>query len=252
MPNAASHDTISRLWCMMQHLPSKPPGITTRELIDRLHNDGFTVTKRTVERDLQELSRHFGLTCNDKSTPFGWHWMKETSVDGVRCLEDADHRRYLRDAIDTLSPDYLFHWTREDIKVLLETAQSGDLKADVPFTEQQKAVLEHWVSSQLDGLSILIGLHVGSIDMVLRGEKHEDLSKYLGRYKDCEHAEIDPSYVPPPIVAYLPCPYCGAIMVEHLRAKDTHSTVCRRWNGGCGRSFYVCTGDSCEILSVHK
>ncbi len=40
MPNAPIHETISMLWSVMQHLPIKPPGITTRELIDQLHDEG--------------------------------------------------------------------------------------------------------------------------------------------------------------------------------------------------------------------
>ncbi|NON23376.1 WYL domain-containing protein, partial [Klebsiella pneumoniae] len=39
-----------------------------------LRDVGFTVSKRTVERDLNELSLIFPLERNDKSIPFGWPW----------------------------------------------------------------------------------------------------------------------------------------------------------------------------------
>jgi predicted DNA-binding transcriptional regulator YafY len=39
------------------------------------------VTKRSVERDLVELSTVFGITCNDASKPYGWHWMAGCALE---------------------------------------------------------------------------------------------------------------------------------------------------------------------------
>lgn len=81
MPKAAHHDTIARLFELLKLLPAKGPGITAKELCDKLENRGFSVSKRTIERDLTELSRLFGLECNDKGTPYGWHWMTGKGVE---------------------------------------------------------------------------------------------------------------------------------------------------------------------------
>ncbi|MEB3903108.1 WYL domain-containing protein, partial [Pseudomonas putida] len=43
-------------------------------LVWRLRDVGFSVSKRTIERDLNELSLIFPLERNDKSIPYGWHW----------------------------------------------------------------------------------------------------------------------------------------------------------------------------------
>jgi hypothetical protein len=74
LPFATTRATLSRQWALLRQLPSRSPGITSAELVWRLRDVGFTVSKRTVERDLNELSLIFPLERNDKSIPFGWHW----------------------------------------------------------------------------------------------------------------------------------------------------------------------------------
>lgn len=81
MPKASHHQAIARQWEILKRLPRRSPGITTRQLADDLAQDGFVVTKRTVERDLLELSSLFPLVCNDKGTPYGWHWMEGEGLD---------------------------------------------------------------------------------------------------------------------------------------------------------------------------
>jgi predicted DNA-binding transcriptional regulator YafY len=81
MPKATHHSAIARLLEILRRLPSRGPGLTARDLTDWLEQEGYEVTKRTVERDLIELSCHFPLRCNDKSTPYGWHWMQGDGPD---------------------------------------------------------------------------------------------------------------------------------------------------------------------------
>lgn len=66
---------IARQWELLKLLPTKGVGITAAMITYRLKEQGFDVSKRTVERDLKELSCQFGLYCNDKSKPYGWRWM---------------------------------------------------------------------------------------------------------------------------------------------------------------------------------
>lgn len=49
--------------------------------MQRLRDLGFSVTKRTVERDLVELSGLFGIRCNDVSVPYRWRWMEGRTFD---------------------------------------------------------------------------------------------------------------------------------------------------------------------------
>lgn len=76
MPSTSCHSTLARQWTLLRKLPARPPGITAAELTVYLESEGFGTTKRTVERDLVELSRLFAIVCNDVSAPYGWHWMK--------------------------------------------------------------------------------------------------------------------------------------------------------------------------------
>lgn len=74
MPKAGSQQTLARQWEILKLIPARGVGITAAELSSTLEGLGFTVTKRTIERDLQELSVAFGLVCNDKAKPYGWRW----------------------------------------------------------------------------------------------------------------------------------------------------------------------------------
>lgn len=75
MPKSSNHLALARQWEMLKKLPARGPGITASELTSWLKDEGFAVSKRTVERDLNELSSQFGIMCNDASMPYGWHWI---------------------------------------------------------------------------------------------------------------------------------------------------------------------------------
>jgi len=81
MPKATHHHALARQWELLRLLPSRLPGITANELAGRLQGNGFVVSKRTVERDLSELSTLFGIACNDKGMPYGWYWMNGEPAD---------------------------------------------------------------------------------------------------------------------------------------------------------------------------
>ncbi len=69
MPRNCGLNAVSRQWELLKLLPTKPPGITARELQPQLHKLGYNIIKRTVERDLQDLSEPFPICCNDKGKP---------------------------------------------------------------------------------------------------------------------------------------------------------------------------------------
>lgn len=87
---AAHGETLGRQWLMLQCIPRYPHKITARELAERLRDEGHTVTKRTVERDLAALSEAFPLTSDERSKPFGWSWQKDApqfSLPGMSPLQ---------------------------------------------------------------------------------------------------------------------------------------------------------------------
>lgn len=81
MPRSSNHLALARQWEMLKRIPSRPPGMTARDLAGQLSDHGFTVTKRTVERDLVDLSGQFGIACNDGQKPFGWYWLEGARMD---------------------------------------------------------------------------------------------------------------------------------------------------------------------------
>ncbi len=102
MSAATSSSTISRQWELLKLLPARAPGIEAKALTSQLNSLGYPVSKRTVERDLDDLSRLFPLQCNNKSKPYGWYWMPGASVDlpGINLYEALT----LRIVEDTLRP----------------------------------------------------------------------------------------------------------------------------------------------------
>lgn len=105
MPKASHHQAVARQWEILKRLPRRSPGVTARQLADVLAEHGFVVTKRTIERDLQELSSLFPLVCNDKGTPYGWHWMEGEGLDlpGLT-VADAVSLRLVEDMLRPLLP----------------------------------------------------------------------------------------------------------------------------------------------------
>ena len=70
------NETLIRLISMLQHLPRHPRKISTSELLNRLRNDGYDVTLRSVQRDLNKLSAAFPIV-SDEARPQGWSWQKD-------------------------------------------------------------------------------------------------------------------------------------------------------------------------------
>jgi predicted DNA-binding transcriptional regulator YafY len=67
-------DTLLRHLTMLRQLPRSGSGISVKEISEALEAEGFFPSKRTIERDLNELSTILALECNDKSKPHGWRW----------------------------------------------------------------------------------------------------------------------------------------------------------------------------------
>jgi predicted DNA-binding transcriptional regulator YafY len=52
---AKSSDQLYRQWTLLQKIPVRPTSKTASQLMQELNDEGFAVSKRTVERDLNEL-----------------------------------------------------------------------------------------------------------------------------------------------------------------------------------------------------
>ena len=108
MPNNSTRQTLARQWELLAMLPSRAPGLSSAKLQEQLEDAGHSVSKRTVERDLNDLSRQFPLQCNDKGTPYGWHWMPGVSskIPGIS-VSEALTLQLLEGVLTTLIPSHM-------------------------------------------------------------------------------------------------------------------------------------------------
>ena len=67
MSSAKSHETLSRQWTLLNLIPHRGHGKSAAELMQALADEGYQITKRTVERDLNDLSVVFKLVTDDSN-----------------------------------------------------------------------------------------------------------------------------------------------------------------------------------------
>ncbi len=70
-------DALLRQWSMLRLVPRYPAKITVQALRQKLTDDGFEITPRSLQRDLNELSSAFPIACDDREKPYGWSWQKD-------------------------------------------------------------------------------------------------------------------------------------------------------------------------------
>jgi predicted DNA-binding transcriptional regulator YafY len=98
---------------MLRAIPRYPLKITANELTVKLLDEQFSVSKRTVERDLLELSQSFPLTIDDRNKPYGWSWLREApsfdlpGLSGHEALMLAMAEEYLKELLPSITNDVL-------------------------------------------------------------------------------------------------------------------------------------------------
>ena len=73
-------DPLLRHWHLLRSVPRAPRKISSATLHEALAARGFSVNRRTVQRDLQTLSTYFPLVSDERHRPFGWSWSVEAAV----------------------------------------------------------------------------------------------------------------------------------------------------------------------------
>ena len=89
MPLNDKKSTLMRQWEMMKILTVSRSDSTqggrwdsSSEITEKLNEAGFTVSARTVQRDLMELKEIFPIELNDKSPRnYGWRWEKGKNLN---------------------------------------------------------------------------------------------------------------------------------------------------------------------------
>lgn len=129
-------DTLLRLIALLRLIPRAPGRIATTTLLEKLKDDGFSVSLRTVQRDLDRLSIPFALRRDESAPSFRWSLSENAPIDlsamdtptalALYLAEShlktllpqsvldqlAPHFRIARDYLDNLENNGLAHWAR--------------------------------------------------------------------------------------------------------------------------------------------
>ncbi len=100
-------DTILRHWTMLHYVPRHPRRIDAASLTQLLRRDGFSVHRRSVERDLVKLSLLFPLHCDEQHKPNGWCWSAGAAAFDLPALDvhSALAFRLAEEHLSTLLPE---------------------------------------------------------------------------------------------------------------------------------------------------
>ena len=72
-------DALLRHWAMLRMIPRHPRRIDTGRIRDGLERLGYSITLRSIQRDLNKLAAVLPLSC-DESKPQGWWWQAEAGL----------------------------------------------------------------------------------------------------------------------------------------------------------------------------
>lgn len=73
---------IVRQWLVLSLLPKPPRKIDTAFIESELRARGVAVHRRTIQRDLVELSQVFPLVSDARAKPYGWRWSEDATFLG--------------------------------------------------------------------------------------------------------------------------------------------------------------------------
>ncbi len=162
LPSHSTRQTLARQWAILTLLPETGPGLNARVLQQLLLGVGHDTSKRTVERDLLELSKVFPLRCEDHTLPYSWSWQagcKPASTGSVDppAIPDASqptvaprHIRVTFKADPRLTQDFAQTFGVSDLT--LEPTSEGETLACA--TLEDTPLLLNWLLSQAGALHV--------------------------------------------------------------------------------------------------
>ncbi|MDM8348329.1 WYL domain-containing protein [Pseudomonas sp. sp1636] len=74
-------DTLLRQLALLRLIPREPQRRATTTLLEKLREQGFSVSQRTLQRDLANLSLPFALQCEVQSSGNRWSYMRDAPLD---------------------------------------------------------------------------------------------------------------------------------------------------------------------------
>jgi len=184
-------DTLMRQWQMLRLIPRQPSKISTSELMQRLADEGFTTTQRTLQRDLVRMSSIYPLLCDDRDKPFGWSWSKDASLLEVPGIDsDTALAFYLAEKhLEPLLPRTTIKRLAPHFKRAEEVLDRADADKGNPAWRNKVRVL--YRGPGLKSPTIQSDVQSAVYDALLRNRRLD--VEYLPRGKDeAKQYEINP------------------------------------------------------------
>lgn len=121
MPRPTTTSALSRQIELLMRLPRFPNKVSASSMTEVLLDAGFSVSKRTVERDLIQLARQFPLVSDERSAPFGWSWSKNAPAMNLARLSNSQALGLM--ALDKFAAKLLPSGIIEDLAPLVAQAK---------------------------------------------------------------------------------------------------------------------------------
>lgn len=118
-----TRDTLLRHWQMLKSIPRAPRKIAAPALVEKLKSEGYEVSLRTVQRDLNKLSTVLPLV-SDQAKPQGWSWQADAPQLNLPALDPQTALvfhlvdRYLRPLLPTATLAAIAPWLKSADAVL--------------------------------------------------------------------------------------------------------------------------------------
>lgn len=159
-------ETLLRQWQTLRLIPRHPRKTTASDLCSKLTEEGFSVGKRTIERDLQSLALIFPLVSDESSKPYGWSWQKDAPSFDLPGLANSQ-------AVTLLL-------AREHLRTLLPASALTQLQGLFAVAEQRLGALEGHVgiATWLDKIRVIPPtqpLLAPQVDEAVQSTLHESL-----------------------------------------------------------------------------
>ena len=182
-----NQDALFRQWHMLRLVPRYPHKVTVQDIRKSLEGGGFTISERSIQRDLNDLSGSFPLYCDNRERPYGWSWQKDAAsfdLPGLtvpEALTLAMVEQHLRDLlpasmVDQMRPYFSAAHRRLDAEPKPHRGRSWlDKVRTVPPTQQLLApkidiAVQHVVTDAL--------LHERQVKIQYRKRGHKSAVEY--------------------------------------------------------------------------
>ncbi|WP_418358873.1 helix-turn-helix transcriptional regulator [Shewanella basaltis] len=124
-------NTLLRQQTLLKFIPANA-GIKSADLLNKLKSEGFEVTQRTLQRDLEVLSQYFPIYSETDTKPYLWRWsglgINRTHIDSIS-LTDSLSLMLVEKSLQQLLPSAMQRHLQhnfEHSRQLLNTLKDDD------------------------------------------------------------------------------------------------------------------------------